>query len=122
MGTESAAAAIFLFLPLVLWEIPEFWQAARFQGDRPWLGILFWSTFSTSAVLYFFVASVFLFMLPQHALAQGFRKVIGWFCTIADRPFTAIAWTMIWLVSLGAIGSAAYLIVANNWIAKTGSG
>ena len=51
------SAAIFLVLPLVLWEIPDFLQAIRFQGPRPCLGILFWSTFSTSVVFYLFVAS-----------------------------------------------------------------
>ncbi|MFQ6029934.1 MAG: hypothetical protein ACE5Q6_20870, partial [Dehalococcoidia bacterium] len=46
------SAAIFLFLPLVLWEIPTFLEATLFRGDRPWLGILFWTTFSTSVLLY----------------------------------------------------------------------
>lgn len=52
------SAAIFLYLPLVLGELPDFWKAAFFfGGNRPWLGVLFWTTFSTSAVFYLFVIS-----------------------------------------------------------------
>jgi hypothetical protein len=51
------SAAIFLFLPLVLWEIPAFAEAILFHGDRAWLGILFWSTFATSVLFYLFVIS-----------------------------------------------------------------
>ena len=54
------SATIFLLLPAVLWEVPAFYEAAFFNGPRPWLGILFWSTFSTSVVFYFFVLSAFL--------------------------------------------------------------
>lgn len=88
------SAAIFLFLPLVLGQIPAFWEAALFRGDRPWLGIFFWSTFGTSAVLYAYVIAVFLFLLPGHALATGFRRVIGSFVIIEERPFTSVAYAL----------------------------
>jgi hypothetical protein len=94
----AASAAIFLFLPIVVGEIPTFWDAVLLHGDRPWLGILFWSTFGTSVLFYLFVTAVFLFLLPGNALAMGFRKVIGSFSTLEDRPFTSIAYALIALI------------------------
>ena len=97
------SAVIFLFLPLILGEITTFWDEVWLRGDRPWLGILFWSTFGTSALFYGFVIAVFLFLLPGHALATGFRKVIGSFSSIEDRPFTSIAYALCTLCILLAI-------------------
>jgi len=56
----AASAAIFLFLPLILWEWQDFIDAVRFKGNRPWLGILFYSTFATSAMFYLFAISALL--------------------------------------------------------------
>lgn len=55
-----ASAAIFLFVPLILWEWQDFIDAVRFEGNRPWLGILFYSTFATSVMFYGFVISAVL--------------------------------------------------------------
>ena len=87
----AASAAIFLFLPAVTGEITTFWDAVFLRGDRPWLGVLFWSTFGTSALFYLFLTAVFLLLLPGHALATGFRGVIGSFLSIEERPFTSLA-------------------------------
>ena len=48
------SAAVFI-LPTTMWELPTFWDAIVFRGDRPWLGVLFWTTLSTSALFYLFV-------------------------------------------------------------------
>jgi hypothetical protein len=95
-----ASTAIFLFLPAIVGEITTFGDAVFLRGDRPWLGILFWSTFGTSVVFYLFVTAVFLFLLPGHVLSKGFRRVIGSFSTIEDRPFTSIAYALIALISM----------------------
>jgi hypothetical protein len=69
---------IFLVLPVILWQAPAFLEAALFRGDRPWLGILFWSTFSTSVLFYLFVVAALL-VRPLAALAKAF----SWL----SRPF-----------------------------------
>jgi len=56
-----ASAAIYLVLPTILWpQILEFGDAMLFRGNRPWLRILFWTTFSTSFMFYLFVAAALL--------------------------------------------------------------
>ena len=51
------SAAIFLILPITLGEAPSILRGIYFGGDRPWLGLLFWTTFSTSIVWYLFAAA-----------------------------------------------------------------
>lgn len=70
------SGTIFLFLPFIFFEdLPEFLPAIMFKGDRPWFGILFWSTFSTSVVFYLFFASAFL-LRPLAFLFNGVGKII----------------------------------------------
>jgi hypothetical protein len=38
--------------------------------------------------------AVFLFLLPGHAISNGFRRIIGSFSSIEDRPFTSIAYAL----------------------------
>ena len=123
-----ASAAIFLFLPAVLCQvtpitlltrgdpsqITTFWDAAFFGGQIPWLGILFWSTFGTSVVFYLFVTAVFLFLLPGHALSNGFRKLIGSFSSIEDHPFSSIAYALSTLFILLALASGITALI--SWI------
>ena len=72
-----ASATIYLILPTVLWpQILEFGDAVLFRGDRSWLGILFWTTLSTSVLFYLFVAAALL----VRPLATGFT-VFGWLST-----------------------------------------
>ena len=74
-----ASASIYLILPTVLYpEIREYVDAVQFRGDRPWLGILFWTTFSTSILFYLFVAAAL--------LARPLAAVLGLFGWIS-RPF-----------------------------------
>jgi hypothetical protein len=109
-----ASAAIFLFLPAVLGQLPTFWEAVFFGGESPWLGILFWPTFGTSVLFYLFVAAVFLFLLPGHALSMGFRRVIGSFSSIAERPFSSIAYALSALFILFALANGITVLI--SWI------
>lgn len=91
------SAAIFLFLPLVLWpEILSFGDAVLFKGERPWLGILFWSTFSTSVLFYLFVISVLVFRVMD-AVIRVLRIPID----IQREPVIAISLAMVSLVTVG---------------------
>jgi len=102
------SAAIFLFLPLVLGELPSFWENILFRGSRPWLGIFFWSTFATSVLFYLFVATVVLLIVPGHGLARLFHRTVGRMITIESRPFTAIAlgMSLLLLFAVAAMGLA----------------
>ena len=64
------SAGVFV-LPTTMWELPTFWDALVFRGDRPWLGILFWSTLSTSALFYLFAFAVAL-AGPLSRIARSF--------------------------------------------------
>ena len=55
LGLDLLLSAAVFILPTTMWELPTFWDAIIFRGDRPWVGVLFWTTLSTSALLYFFV-------------------------------------------------------------------
>jgi hypothetical protein len=106
------SALIFLFLPLVLGEIPAFFQAMLFRGDRLWLGILFWSSFSTSVMFYVFVLTSLLIRPLAHAprlaryLAIDTKPVL--ILTIA----VGVAITVIYLVGFG-LGAAVVVFRGN---------
>ena len=84
------SAAIFLVIPTILWELPQFWEAIRFAGPRPWLGILFWTTFSTSVMFYWFVVAVLL-VLPMVALINALS---GLKFDLSGRPIRCISFAM----------------------------
>lgn len=94
------SAAIFLFLPMVLWDIPSFLEAALFRGDRPWLGILFWSTFSTSATFYVFVLSSLLIRPLAHV------PKVGRFLAIDAQP------VLILTIAVGTAVTLTYVVGA----------
>lgn len=78
---------IYLILPvLVGQDLIEFWKAIRFSGPKPWIGILFWTTFSTSAIFYIFVASVVVIQL-QEPITQPFMNVID----VEEHPTFTVA-------------------------------
>jgi len=99
----AASAAIFLFLPTVLWpQILDFWDAALFRGEQPWLGIFFWSTFATSALFYLFVVAALL-VRPLAALAKAF----GWWSrpfNLQDHPIRCLAIAMVMVVTVLFVG------------------
>ena len=97
-------------LPLVQWpEILTFGDAVRFQGERPWLGILFWTTFSTSVMFYLFVVAT----ATAHAapLAQATRRIID----VEREPVVGLAASSITVVTLvyivGSGGTALYNVL-----------
>ena len=101
------SAAIFLLIPLILGELPALWEAIFFEGDRPWLGILFWSTFSTSVVFYLFVIAAVLVRLFA-ALARFF----GWATSpLQAHPVLCIAIAMALVVTVGFAGVGAWRVV-----------
>ena len=69
------SGTIFFLLPLALWEVRAFSEAILFKGERPWFGILFWSTFSTSVAFYVFVISALLLKL-FHAAIRATRSMV----------------------------------------------
>lgn len=95
------SALIFLFLPIVLWQIPVFLEAALFRGDRPWLGILFWTTFSTSVLFYLFVVAALL-IRPLAALAKLFGGLFSPF-NLEAHPVRCLAIAMALVVTVGFI-------------------
>jgi hypothetical protein len=103
------SAAIFLFLPLVLGELPGFFQAALFRGDRPWLGILFWSSFSTSVTFYVFAVSSLLIRPLAH------MPKLGRYLAVETRPVlvltiaVGIAITLIYALGLTVAATLLFL-------------
>lgn len=59
VGDIVLSAGIYLILPLFVGQnLSELLLAITFRGPDPWMGILFWSTFSTSLLFYLFVLAV----------------------------------------------------------------
>lgn len=54
-----ASGFIFLIIPLMTGNLNIFLDAIWFKGDSPWLGILFLSTFATSACFYLYLISFY---------------------------------------------------------------
>lgn len=75
------SAIIFLVLPTMVLESLDttFWEGLVFQGqERPWLGILFFTTFSTSILLYLFIPTSLLLRPLSHILrAASSRPIVG---------------------------------------------
>lgn len=82
------SGAIYLLLPVFVGqEIHVFIEAIRFSGSAPWMGVLFWSTFSTSIIFYFFVVAV----LVLQILAQTrLFEVIDEAFTVQENPAAVI--------------------------------
>lgn len=97
-----ASAVIYLFLPTVVWpEILEFGEVVLFRGERPWLGILFWTTFSTSFLFYLFVAGALL----VRPLTAGF-SLFGWLSTpfgLEAHPIRCLAVAMAVVVTMAFV-------------------
>ncbi len=66
-----ASALIYLSIPL-LTRSYEVLPAIVFSGDKPWIGIFFWSTFSTSFIFYLFVGFWVIV-----TILEPFRRLIG---------------------------------------------
>ena len=65
---------IFLSIPISTGNLDVFLNAIFFEGNLPWLGILFWSTFFTSIVFWFYLLAIILLKILQKP-AQLFIKL-----------------------------------------------
>jgi hypothetical protein len=105
------SGVIYLVLPLALWpQILEFWDAWRFQGEQPWLGLLFWTTFSTSFVFYAFVLAALL-VRPLRAVAIGFGW-IGKLFKLEEHPVRCLSVAMALVVTVIFAGVGIWEIVS----------
>jgi len=102
------SAIIFLILPTILWEVPAFLEAALFRGDRPWLGILFWTTFSTSVMFYVFVLAALL-LRPIHWLTRLVYKRFD----VEAEPVIGLAVAMALVVTVGFAAGAGSVGIYN---------
>lgn len=88
------SAAIYLLLPLIAGQDTRvLFDAVTLGGSRPWLGILFWSTFATSLVFYLFVLAT-----AAIAIASPLLRLVHWlggFFAMADKPLRAIGIAMV---------------------------
>ena len=100
------SAAIFLIIPTILGEIDDFWPALLFRGERPWLGLLFWTTFSTSVLLWLFIAAALL-ARPLALLSQKLQFAYN----LQEHPIRCISVAMAGgITPLFAIGAILLLI------------
>lgn len=78
VGDLLLSGALFAVIPLVSTSWTTIWQAISFQGEQPYLGIFFWSTFSTSAMFYLFMASsliVTIFYIPIKGILYSLTRL-----------------------------------------------
>lgn len=82
------SALIFLVIPWSTGNIHVFFEAIKFQGEVPWFGILFWSTFFTSVIFYIFIISTCIFIVSKRILGIyiGLNKILP----IVDKPIKSL--------------------------------
>ena len=103
------SAGIFV-LPTTMWELPTFWDAVVFRGDRPWLGILFWTTLSTSALFYLFAFAAAL-AGPFSRAARGLRLRLD----AESQPVPALTASAVVCVTIAfLIGTGVTLLVTGG--------
>lgn len=96
------SGVIYLVLPLIAnQDLRVLMDALRFRGSMPWMGILFWTTFSTSAFFYLFVISV----LTRKLLTPITRLLPKWI-DVENHPAGTVACAM------GAVCTVAFAILA----------
>ena len=83
------SASIFLAIPLSTGNLDIFFDSIWFKGEKPWLGILFWSTFSTSIIFWAFLLAIFGVTTLQKVLRYYVKldKIIP----IEENPITCIS-------------------------------
>lgn len=82
------SAVIFLAIPLSTGNLDVFLDAIWFKGERPWLGVLFWSTFSTSIIFWLFLISVFVLTFLQKILKYYVKLNVA--LPIDKKPITCL--------------------------------
>lgn len=83
-----ATALIFLTIPLSSGYWQMFFEAIYFHGERPWLGILFWSTFMTSLLFYLFLLSCGILAILHKTLKK--YTYLEKFMDIKTRPIRSL--------------------------------
>lgn len=93
-----ASGFIFLIIPLTAGNLDIFLDAICFKGDSPWLGILFWSTFSTSACFYLYLMSFYVLeTLHRYSIIDEKRL------PITTKPFWSLGILAMIIVTLAFI-------------------
>jgi len=82
------SALIFLAIPFFTLNLRIFIDAIFFSGERPWLGILFWSTFFTSIIFYLYISSIFSILIFQIIIKQ-YNKLDG-ILPIKQKPIRCL--------------------------------
>ena len=83
-----ASATIFLAIPILSGNLHVFIEAISFQGNHPWIGILFWSSFSTSIFFYLYLASAGVLAISC-AVVKGIHS-LNRFLPIWEKPFRCL--------------------------------
>jgi hypothetical protein len=98
-----ASGAIYTILPTIAnQDMTQLWRGIQFSGEYPWIGILFWTTFSTSALLYSFALAV----LALRPLRPVLRWLDANLLELHTKPVRSIALVVIVLESI------AFLLIA----------
>lgn len=93
------SACIYLFLPIISGQnLHEFFKGIQFTGTKPWIGVLFWSTFSTSVIFYLFMIAVLVIQVQKPFTLR--LKRIGEALQFEENPTFFIAIVMSLLVTL----------------------
>lgn len=89
---------IFFAIPLSTGNLHIFNESIFFKGDHPWLGILFYATFFTSAVFWFYLSSIGILVLMQRILRK--LNEIDIILSIEDKPIHSLSIVAMVLVTL----------------------
>jgi len=91
---------IYLLLPALARQNPvTLGEGILFRGQMPWIGILFWTTFSTSILCYLFFFSVILINVSR-PLIEMWKPKDKWI-SLQNHPIRSIALGMTMIVSIG---------------------
>jgi hypothetical protein len=101
------SAIIYTILPVVVGQnIMEFWKGIQFTGSAPWIGILFWSTFSTSIIFYLFVIAAFTIQMQKPIGRLAAR--IGMALQFEEHPMFFISLIITFVISI-FFGAAVFI-------------
>jgi len=90
-----ASALIFFVIPLMTGNFNIFFDAIWFKGESPWLGILFWTTFSTSLSLYLYILSIIIL-----ATIYRYSRIDEKYIPFTTKPIRALTLIVIIIISI----------------------
>jgi len=79
---------IFLAIPYSTGNLGVFLDSIRFQGELPWLGIFFYSTFFTSVIFWLYLSAILVQMLSQKFLSHYVK--FDNYLPISEKPITCL--------------------------------